>query len=207
MAVTDIGMPPPPPTEVQAQMTNPPAPVISSGGPGGMYGLESVMAGMDVTKRIMQLSPLLTELAKQVPALAPDINGLTIRLQGRMQGANPMAGTSALPVPPGTPMAGGGAPPPFAMGAPGATPPNPAMASLGPMPAAPVPTSAGVMGIAQQIELILPQIATSDPTLAPDVNFFVARMREEVSKVIQGQPTELTPPPTEQMMNRLPATY
>lgn len=203
----DIGMPPPPPSDVTAQM-NQPSPMISEGGPGGMYGVQSLQIGMENTKRIMQLSPLLTELAKQVPALAPDINGLTIRLQGRMQGATPMAGTSALPPPPGA-MPPGGAPP-FAMGAPGAMPPNPAMGPMGPMgamPAAPVPTTAGVMGIAQQIELLLPQIATTDETLAPDINFFVARMREEVPKVIQGEQQDLTPPPTDQMMNKLPATF
>lgn len=70
----------------------------------------------------------------------------------------------------------------------------------------PVSTTGGLMGLVQQAEMVLPQIASNDPSVAPDIQFFVARMREEVPKVLKGENPSLTPPPTDEMMKSMPVT-
>lgn len=256
----DVGMSPPPSTDVVSQMRPTPgaeqaSPLGGGSGLGGMFGNQTIMSSLETTKLIIQVAPLLVELAKMVPALAPDIGALAVRMKGRLSGApsgtppdviggggqpgapapqpgtplppgGPQPGAGVLPPPPAQPEAAPATPAvqppaPYAFGAPGAPPISPAGAPTGQPPpvggmvpppgaipqGAPVPTAAGVMGIVQQLELALPEIATKDASLAPDIQFFVARMREEVPKVIEGQTANnMTPPPTDQMLNRIPVS-
>lgn len=231
----DVGMTPPPPSDVGAMMK--PGPSDLGGMFGSMQGTQSMQATLEASAQIQQVAPLILEIARMVPALAPDAAGLAQRLSARLQGqqlppgqagqpAGPLSPQVAQPgqgaaqpapvPPPGLmpPDTGGGAPlpPEAAMGAPTpgvgiqsagggfapAAPPSPNVM--------PVATTGGLMGLVQQAEMILPSIASADPSIAPDIQFFVARMREEVPKVIQGENPSLTPPPTDEMMKSLPVT-
>jgi len=188
---------------------------------------------MEASARMTQVAPILLEIARMVPALAPDAQALGVRLASRVQGqqappgpssggslspSGPMAG-GAPPMSPGSPAAGLPPPPPGA----GAAPPPEAMSPLSvpgvaagidggigmaPPAGPPIPntTSSGLMGYVQQAEVMLPQIAAADPSVAPDIQFFVARMREEVPKVVRGERSGFNPPPTDEMLQSLPVT-
>lgn len=62
-----------------------------------------------------------------------------------------------------------------------------------------------------QLEIKLPPIGKDDPTLMPYIQGFIARMRVEVPKVVQGDTEAITPPvqstPTEAMMSKIPVAY
>lgn len=222
----DVGMTPPPPSDVGAMMK--PGPSDLGGMFGSMQGANSIQSSLEASQQIMQVAPLILEIARMVPALAPDAAGLGQRLAARMQGQQVPPGQMGQPsgplspqvAPPGAqpaPIPPPGLVPPTDMGAPmdaGAMPPPMGIQSAGmgispalpPGPAMPVATTGGLMGLVQQAEMILPQIAANDPSVAPDIQFFVARMREEVPKVLQGQNPSLTPPPSDEMMKSMPVT-
>lgn len=69
----------------------------------------------------------------------------------------------------------------------------------------------GAMDTAMQIEIQLPGIGKDDPTLMPFIQGFIARMREEVPKVAQGETESVSPPeqtaPTESMISKIPISY
>jgi hypothetical protein len=69
----------------------------------------------------------------------------------------------------------------------------------------------GALDTAMQLEVQLPPIGQSDPTLMPYVQSFLARMRDEVPKVVQGQTESVAPPaqptPTDSMFGRIPAVH
>jgi hypothetical protein len=86
----------------------------------------------------------------------------------------------------------------------------PAQAMPPAVPAVPDVT-AGAMDTAMQLEVKLPALGKDDPTLMPYVQGFIARMREEVPKVVQGETESTMPPvqqaPTESMLSKIPVTF
>lgn len=81
--------------------------------------------------------------------------------------------------------------------------------TAGPVPPpAPMPQTGGTSGamdLAMQIEMVLPKIAAKDATLGPDVQYFVAKMRQEVPKAVQGGNANVpSAAPTDEMLKRLP---
>ena len=228
MPMPDVGLAPPPPVDVAAQMKPSSGPLA-----GGAPDLASILAGLaggqvpalgpDLSPQIMEVQPLLTQLARQVPALGPDVDQLNAELKSRMSGlpaliagnAGPMnapAGPSPLgagPAPMASPAGGPGSPvsgSPFGGAAPAAPLPQPGM----PPPPPPVPDM-GAMGLAMQLETKLPAMGRDDPTLMPAINGFIARMREEVPKVVNGETEAINPPtqvaPTEAMLSKIPVQY
>jgi len=239
MAAPDIGLAPPPPIDVASQMRP------SSGGPAGGMDLSGLLAQLtggsqptlsaDLTPKILEIVPILSQLARQVPAIGPDVDRLNVELKSRMgglpmaiaglSGGMPPAGAAApdvagalpggptpLPGPPGLeagagplPPSGLGAAPPGPMG-PGAMPPPGAL----PMPPTPVGTM-GALDTAMQLEIKLPDIGKDDPSLMPYIQGFIARMRQEVPKVVQGETEAINPPvqaaPTDSMLSKIPVTY
>lgn len=164
----------------------------------------------DLTPMIQGVQPLLTQLARQVPALGPDVDRLNVELSSRMGGLpNAMAGMAAQgqPSPGGLPSPGVA---PTGLGpAPGPAP-IPTQSGLpSPMPAAPGPASA--MDTAMQLEVKLPSLGTEDPTLMPYIQGFIARMRDEVPKVVNGETENTSPPtqvaPTDSMLSKIPVAY
>jgi len=233
----DVGMTPPPPSDVGAMMKSGPSDL--GGMFGSMQGAQSMQSTLEASAQIQAVAPLILEIARMVPALAPDAAGLAQRLSARLQGQQLPPGQGGQPAGPlspqiATPGQGAAQPAPVpppglippgaeplppeaaAAGAPGPVPPPMGIQSAGvgfapapPMgPAAPMPvsTTGGLMGLVQQAEMILPAIASADPSVAPDIQFFVARMREEVPKILQGESPSLTPPPTDEMMKAMPVT-
>lgn len=184
---------------------------------GGPLDLSSILAGLgggappaatnpDLTQKIQQVQPLLTTVARQVPALGPDVDRLNVELQSRMGGLPAaLAGLAGGPPPPAA-SAGAGPPVPAAgpVGPGGSPPPGPPS-----MPAA--PSTGGAMDTAMQIEMQLPPIGKEDPTLMPFIQGFIARMREEVPKVVQGDTEAVSPPPqvapNDSMLSKIPVTY
>lgn len=77
------------------------------------------------------------------------------------------------------------------------------------MPAIPGPASA--MDTAMQLEVKLPSLGTEDPTLMPYIQGFIARMRDEVPKVVNGETESTSPPtqvaPTDSMLSKIPVAY
>lgn len=222
----DIGLPPQPPPDVMAQMQGVPGGGV--GGPGaalGQMGASMPGMGADITPKVLQAEPLLMQIARLVPSLAPDTDRLLGEMKARMTGAMmnglaglagmlglggapmggpPMGGMPGSMMPPNpmapAPMAGGGGPPP-GMGA-GMPPPAPNMGGMpldpgmgssfpppgpaGPPALPPIPQERGLMDVAMDLEVLLPSIGADDGTLLPDIQYFVARMRDEVPKVISG---------------------
>jgi hypothetical protein len=80
-----------------------------------------------------------------------------------------------------------------------------------PMPPPPPPGTEGAMDTAMQLEVKLPALGKDDPTLMPYVQGFIARMREEVPKVVEGDTESTNPPvqqaPTESMLSKIPVTF
>ncbi len=221
MPMPDIGLAPPPPPDVAAQLQP-----SAGGAPGGNApNLASILAGLagngppplspDLTPEVLEITPVLATLARQVPAMGPDVDRLNVELQSRMGGLP--AGLSGLasqasppPVNP-TPM---GPSPMGAMG-PSAAPPSPGMPGMsdmaGPPAMPPPPPTGGAMDTAMQLEIKLPALGKLDSTLMPYIQGFIARMREEVPKVVQGDTEAITPPvqsaPTESMLSKIPVTF
>lgn len=185
---------------------------------------------------LMQLARLVPQLALDTDRLLGEMKsrmtGMSSGLAG-LAGALGIGGSSPPPAaPPGNivPPAAfdPGAPPPFPPpGVPGTA--GGAGASPGPMGAAPLaappapqiapvaqglpppPQETGVMDVAMQLEVLLPSIGADDGQLLPDIQFFIARMRDEVPKVLNqtadNQFESLqrnTPPPTDPMLKSLP---
>lgn len=227
MPTPDIGLAPPPPPDVAAQL-QPSAP-----GGQGAPNLQSILAGLaggggppplnsDITPKVLEIQPMLFQLARQVPAMGPDVDRLNVELESRMGGLPAgLAGMANQAPPPGpgiTPMgpamggpmgqAGMSWPPAMSAGmppmgqGPGAMPPMP--------PPAPAPMM-GAMDTAMQLEIKLPTLGQDDSTLMPYIQGFIARMREEVPKVAQGETESISPPvqtaPTESMLSKIPATF
>ena len=215
MPIPDIGLAPPPPPDVSAQLRP------SQGGPGaGAPNLASILQGLagggppplqaDITPKVLAVQPLLNQLARQVPAMGPDVDRLNVELQSRMGGLPAaLSGLSMAPPPQnagmGTPMGPG----PGAMGAPAAAAPPPPTAS--PMAMPPAPPTGGALDTAMSLEMQLPDIGKDDPTLMPYIQGFIARMREEVPKVVEGETESINPPvqqaPTESMLSKIPVTF
>lgn len=212
MAMPDIGLGPPPPGDVSSQMRPTPA-----GGNAGGSDLASLLAqltggqqptmGADITPKVLEVQPLLSQIARQVPALGPDVDRLNIELKSHMVGLPNMlaslGGASGGP----TPASGGNpaGPPGLDAGQQGAAP-----AQAAPPP--PVPgADAGAMDTAMQLEVKLPAIGQDDQTLMPYIQGFIARMREEVPKVVQGETEAVSPPtqaaPTDSMLSKIPVTF
>lgn len=188
-----------------------------AGGGGGLGQAAAMAAGAppkpDITVKVMEVEPVLTAIARQVPALAPDVDRMLGEFKSRMGGsqltppglaAEPTAAPSAAPPQ-------GGVPPGPAEGmpaGPAGTPPPPGQPGAGPLPAPPPETSAtmGLMDLSLQAEIALPSIAADDPTLAQTVTFFIARLREEVPKVLQGtsMSTDMPPASDEMINEKLP---
>lgn len=214
MAMPDIGLAPPPPGDVSAQMKP------SAGAPPqGIGALMSGMAGAapppiapDITMKVMEVEPMLTQLARQVPALGPDVDRLNVELQSRMGGV-PAAFASLMGGAPASPPIGAATQNPIP-GAAGPVPPvsQPAAPPVSPMPALPPTplTEMGAMDTAMQLEIKLPPLGKDDPTLTPYIQGFIARMREEVPKVVQGETEAVSPPPqvapTDSMLSKIPVT-
>lgn len=237
----DVGVPPSPPPEVMSQMQ----PSIGSG-----QGIAQMMGGggggfptSDITPKVMNVEPLLNDLALEVPALAPDIDNLLAKMKAKMGGVmagllgmaglggalgGGMPGGGALPpemmapdggLPPEQPLPGGmpSAAPPMGGGIPPSPGPmDPMAAEMAAAPAVPTnailppPPEQGPMDIAIQLEAQLPSIAADDETLAQPIQYFIAKMREEVSKVLSGAQANQTdtllknPAPTNDMLKSIP---
>jgi hypothetical protein len=75
-----------------------------------------------------------------------------------------------------------------------------------------MPQEQGIMDVAMQLEVLLPSIGADDPELLKDVQYFIARMREEVPKVASGDNAvdqfealqRSSPAPTNEMLRSLP---
>ncbi len=155
---------------------------------------------------------LMSDLARDVPALAPDVDLLTSRLKavtGPVAPAPPEGAPPGLLAPggPGGPPGPGpdalaGAPP--GPGGPPGLPGGPGTEELpAPIPGGPgqgpgfgnavmgpeqvtqpsPQPAGGVLQKAVQLELRLFKLAGKNPDLAQDIQFFVVRMREQVPKV------------------------
>lgn len=216
MAMPDIGLAPPPPPDVSAQLRP------SDGATGGAApNLASILSGLagggppplqaDLTPKIMEVQPLLTQLARQVPAMGPDVDRLNVELQSRMGGLPAaLSGLSQQPMPQdmgmGTPMGPG----PGAMGPPPPVGPPPPTGNPMALPSAPSIT-ASAMDTAMQLEIKLPPLGKDDSTLMPYIQGFIARMRDEVPKVVEGETESINPPvqqaPTESMLSKIPGTF
>ncbi len=180
-----------PPPEVLAQMRPqeqappgmgaqlaPPQPGIAPAGDPDMLIIENLMS----------------DIARDVPALAPDVDLLTARLKAV---TGPVAPAPPEGAPPGLLAPGGPGGPPGLPGGPGTEelpapiPGGPGQgpgfgnAVLGPEQVTqPSPQPAGgVLQKAVQLELRLFKLAGKNPDLAQDIQFFVVRMREQVPKV------------------------
>ncbi len=213
----------------------------------------------DIGMQVMEVEPLINQMANQVPGLAAPADQLLGEMKSRMgapavgianliggmmgAGGQPSAGVPGMQ-PPAMPPAGpaapgiGGPPPPLGAsagpppgpqppmgGAPGPTgppemeaPPAPmGQAAPGTSPGGPislpqVPPEQGLMDIAMQLEVKLPAIGAKDPTLLPEIQFFVAKMREEVPKALNGgQETQAAalqqgnPAPTDTSLKAIPS--
>jgi len=168
----------------------------------------------DMTPAVLEVTPLLMQLAREVPAMGPDVDKLNVELQSRMGGLP--AGLAGLSNQGGLPTAGVQTPLGPSMA--GAIPPGPPqmpgqMAGAAPAGpgAMPSPPPMGAMDIAMQLETKLPALANQDTTLMPYVQGFIARMREEVPKVVSGETEAINPPqqmaPTESMLSKIPVTF
>jgi hypothetical protein len=165
----------------------------------------------DVTPKVLEIEPFLEQIARQVPALGPDVDRLNVELKSRMGGIPLALANMAGPA---------GGPPVTApsdainiQGAPNPGAPNPGTPGIGATPPAmpsPPTDDLGAMDTAMQIEMKLPAIGKDDPTLMPYITGFIARMREEVPKVVNGETEAMDPPPqqapTESMLSRIPVT-
>lgn len=228
----DIGQAPPPPVDVAAQLrpSGPGGAVPQP--PGSAPNLQSIMAGLtgggpgpglnsDLTPKILQVEPLLAQIAREVPALGPDVDRLNVELKARMGGLP--AALAASGPPPMTPGAGGpnAGGPPTPIGGPSAAPapvgsggpgPGPLPSQAPPaLPPNPVAGKQGAMDTAMQLEIQLPDLGKEDPTLMPYVQGFIAKMRQEVPKVVEGDTEAIAPPtqaaPTEGMLSKIPVSY
>lgn len=141
-----------------------------------------------IDPEMLQIENLMSDLARDVPALAPDVDLLMMKLKVVMpspppEGAPP--GLLGAPGPGGPPGAPGteGLPAPIP-GGPGQGP-GFGNAVLGPeQVTSPSPQPAGgVLQKAVQLELKLFKVASKNPDIAQDIQFFVVRMREAVPKV------------------------
>lgn len=177
----------------------------------------------ELTPKIIAVEPVLLQIARQVPALGPDVDRLNVELKSRMGGLpDAMARMSAAPPPGGMP----GSPPLTGTtgmgpgpGGPGGIGPiaalAPAIPGNAPSPVPPMPpdpaANMGALDTAMQLEIKLPAIGQDDPTLMPYIQGFIARMREEVPKVVEGDTEAVSPPqqaaPTESMLSKIPVTY
>lgn len=220
----DLGLSPPPPVDVAAQL-RPSGP----GGalpqpPGGAPNLQSIIAGLagsgpqqnpDMTPQILALEPLLAQIARQVPALGPDVDKLNTELKARMGGLPAALAASA----PSSLTSGGGPAGASPVLSPGGAPPNgpapgggPALPPNGPPMLPPNPAAnSGAMDTAMQLETQLPPLGKEDPTLMPYIQGFIAKMRQEVPKVVEGDTEAISPPtqaaPTEGMLSKIPSVY
>lgn len=235
----DIGLPPQPPPDVMAQMQGPGG---GAGGPGAALAqMGGAMPGTDITPKVMQAEPLLLQLARLVPSLAPDTDRLLGEMKSRITGMMTaglaglagMLGIGGVPQMGGVPVGGapaGGSPPvgppapmaPAPMAGQDAGMPPPPQGPPPPMaPAVPVPPPAlpqipqerGLMDVAMDLEVLLPSIGADDGELLPDIQYFVARMRDEVPKVINGDTDDQfaalakhTSVPTDASLKSLPVT-
>ncbi len=212
MGIPDIGLPPPPPQDVASQLQP------SSGNGQGAPDLGTILAQLsqnlpdplsaDLTPKILEVQPLLSQLAAQVPAMGPDVDQLNVQLKSRMGGLpSALAGLNNQGPPPNvTPTpAGPGSMGPMDQGAP-MNPQGPPMPPQ--MPTSPGPT--GAMDTAMQLEVKLPAIGSDDETLMPYIQGFIARMREEVPKVVSGETETINPPtqsaPTDSMLSQIPVS-
>lgn len=136
---------------------------------------------------------LLSDLARDVPALAPDVDVLSTRLKavtGPAAPAPPEGGAPPGLLGPGGPEGAPG-PVPGTEGLPAPIPGGPGQgpgfgnAVMGPeqVPQSSPQPSGGVLQKAVQLELRLFKLAGKNPDLAQDIQFFVVRMREQVPKV------------------------
>lgn len=218
-------MPPPPSPDVASQMKS----SQSHGGDlasllgGGGMGMGAPMA--DITMKVMELEPLLNQMALQAPVLAPSVDQLLGEMKSRMGGmaaglaalAGPGLGDAGAMGQMGAPPMGGAAPPDPMMAAPppGPQPPGPVQGPPqggpgGPIAMPPMPPTMGLMDIAMQLEVKLPSIGADDPTLLPNIQFFIAKMREEVPKVLdpsldtQANKMLNNPAPTDATLRALP---
>jgi hypothetical protein len=69
----------------------------------------------------------------------------------------------------------------------------------------------GAMDLAMQLEIKLPSIGKDDPSLMQYIQGFIARLREEVPKVVQGETEPVSPPtqaaPTDSMLSKIPVAF
>lgn len=198
-----------PPPEVLAQMQP------AEQAPPGMGGaLAPPQAGPPGDPDMLMIEGLMSDIARDVPALAPDVDLLLTKLKASMP-AN-------LPAPPGPqgelPPEPVGLPSPEAGGLTGEAPPGPSPVPFGadqrpgpgalpgPQSAAPegpggplgmgsavmgpeqVPNASpqpagGVLQKAVQLELKLTRLVGKNPDIAPDIQYFIVRLREQVPKV------------------------
>lgn len=225
-------MSPPPPPDVAAQMQQSAPPMDIAALMGQLSGGQS-MPSADITMKVLQVEPLLGQVAMQAPVLAPSVDQLLGEMKSRMGGmamavagmAGPaMGGAPGAMGPtmqPGAPMPGGppapmAVPPPVGAPAPiGA--PVPMDAGMGeqgpggPVMTPPPPPPMGLMDLAMQLEIQLPAIGAADPTLLPNIQYFIAKMREEVPKIVNGTPDDQmasmaknNQAPTDAMLKQLP---
>src|SRR5881394_723990 len=102
----DVGLSTPPSADVTGQMQSSPSPQPGAGGglsqlmamlgSGGQPG--AAPAGNDISEKVMGVTPLLNQLALQVPALAPDVDKLVSLMRANM-GASPAPPPGAPPAP------------------------------------------------------------------------------------------------------------
>ena len=105
----DLGATPPPPAETVAQLQRGAVPGQGGGAMGGLFANAANQLSMqgqaELSANIARVEPLLTELARQAPGLAPDVNNLLTRLRGKSSAESEMAPE----LPPPTPAAPAGA--------------------------------------------------------------------------------------------------
>lgn len=149
------------------------------------------MASLDAGRKIRQVMPLLENLADMAPELSPDIDKLGQSLVVKLGPSGPPTAPPSV----GPPQMQA----PLLPGQPAPQPPE------GPAPEMQgVPQ--GVMGIAVQLEMLLPQIASADPSLGSVITGFLSKLRQEVPKILEGERNNgMNPPPTDEMLARLPA--
>lgn len=151
-----IGNTPMPPPEVLAQM----APDQGQPQPSG-FGAALGEAAPQVpgSEDMPEIESLMSDIARDVPGLAPDADLLMTKLKAEIPASEPGPQTGF-----GNAVVG----------------PAPAP---GPEPVSNAQPAGGVLQKAVQLELKLVKLAAKNPNLAKDVQFFVVRMRDEVPKV------------------------
>src|ERR1043166_5912200 len=156
----DLTSPPPPPNVTSQMAPAPGGP--SSGGP-GLAGLMARLGGGGAGPVAPPPVPPAMSISDKVIAVQPLLQQLALQAPSLAPDVDALMTALQSRM--------GGAPPVQI----GMAPP--------PVQVPPAVQPQGVTGIAMQLEVQLPAISSIDPTLAPQIQYFIAKMRDEVPKV------------------------